>query len=189
MKRDKDTKNSGVIKKREPRPKQITWHHTHMNIALEVAKRSHCVWVAIGAVLAMMDSRREKVISTGYNGSPRTIPNCDEVGCTKYDEDGKSIPEGRCRGCHAEINAFFNAGNAGASYHGATLYCTLSPCLECAKGIINSGVSQVIWQERYSDYFAGKAKEAQQAIDLIRNSKVGITIMSFDDAVGKDLAD
>lgn len=180
---------SRVTKQREKRKKKLTWHETHMDIARVVARRSHCCWLAIGAVLANMESRHEKIIATGYNGPPRTIPNCDEVGCTKYDKSGIAIPNGRCRGAHAEMNAFLNAANAGISTNGATLYCTLSPCLECAKHIINSGIKEVIWLELYSEHFPDKKKEAEQAIDLIRKSDVGIHIRSYAEAIGKDLAE
>lgn len=167
----------------------ISWHETHMNIAEEMSRRSHCLQVSIGAVIAKMIPGREKILATGYNGPPRKIPNCDSVGCGKIGADGEPLPDGCCRGAHAEMNAIVNAANEGVAIDGATLYCTLSPCLECAKHIINSGMIMVIWKKMYSDHFPGKEKEAQQAIDMIRKSKVGITIMSYENALGKDVTE
>lgn len=107
-------------------------------ICLATAQRSTCPKASVGAVLV---SPRNTVISTGYNGSPRSFPHCTEVGCI-LDQQGKCI-----RTVHAEINALIQAPYTA----NCSLYCTHTPCLDCIKAIINTGIVRVGYMYEYID--------------------------------------
>ncbi|MBI4441121.1 dCMP deaminase family protein [Candidatus Woesearchaeota archaeon] len=120
------------------------------------ATRSKCVTRQVGAVLVLGDVR----MSDGYNGTPRGIPNCNEGGCLRCND--RTIPSGqqldKCICIHAESNAILNAYTP---VRGATLYVTTSPCLFCAKEIIQAGIVRVIYDEAYHN-----AKEIEQFLAL-----------------------
>jgi len=113
-----------------------------------VAKRSTCLRRPTGAVLV----RDKIIISTGYNGAPRGLRHCTEIGCLR---EKMGIPSGKyhelCRGAHAEINAIIQASLNGTSTEGATLYCTSFPCAYCMKALINAKISKIIYIEDYPD--------------------------------------
>ena len=110
-----------------------------MKIAELVALRGTCPRAKVGAVLV----REGRVISTGYNGSPSGTPHCIDMDCI-LDERGKCI-----RTVHAELNCICFAAKYGIKTEGATMYITHSPCLDCAKAIINAGIKKVIYLEKY----------------------------------------
>ena len=110
-----------------------------MKIASIVALRSTCPRAKVGAVLV----REGRVISTGYNGSPSGTPHCIDMDCI-LDERGKCI-----RTVHAELNCICFAAKYGIKTEGAAMYITHSPCLDCAKAIINAGIKKVIYLEKY----------------------------------------
>jgi len=123
-----------------------------------IAERSTCSRAKVGA-LAVRDNR---IISIGYGGSPSGLPHCLDDGC----EEG---PDGGCtRTIHAEANVIAFAAKAGISLDGATLYVTLSPCYDCAKLIINSGIVEVVFAEFY---------RKTEGINLL--GKAGIKIRRF----------
>ena len=126
----------------------IPWEKTAMEIAGIYAERSHCKWFKVGAVFFVGD----RIVAAGYNGPPRGEAHCDEVGCAK-ERNGKRLPSGSglCRGAHAEMNAIANAARVGVSLRGAWLACTIFPCWECAKVLVNVGVSHVLFEKTYSD--------------------------------------
>ncbi len=119
-----------------------------MDIIRIVAKRSTCLRRPTGAVLV----RDKIIISTGYNGAPRGLRHCTEIGCLRQK---KGIPSGKyhelCRGAHAEINAIVQASLNGTSTEGSTLYCTSFPCAYCMKALINAKVRKIIYIENYPD--------------------------------------
>lgn len=120
---------------------RITRGQMFMQMAQVVSYRGTCSRASVGAVIA----RNNRVISMGYVGSPAGLPHCTETGC----EIG---PEGGCiTTVHAEANAICFAAKEGISVNGATLYVTLSPCLNCAKLIINSGITRLVYLEKYRD--------------------------------------
>ena len=126
-----------------PRP---NWDEYFMNIALEVSKRSNCMKRKVAAVV-IKDLR---IISTGYNGTPRGTKNCNEGGCPRcnsYATSGAKIDECVCS--HGEENAIVQAAYHGASLKGSTIYTTFSPCIQCTKMIINSGISEVVFNLSY----------------------------------------
>ena len=112
-----------------------------MKITRLVALRGTCERARVGAVLV----REGRIISTGYNGSPSGTPHCDDEGCI-LDKRGKCI-----RTIHAELNCICFAAKQGIKTEGTTLYVTHSPCLDCAKAIINSGIKKVLYMVEYSN--------------------------------------
>lgn len=122
------------------------WHTYFMDIAKMVALRSNCIKRKVAAVIV----KDLRIISTGYNGTPRGIKNCNEGGCPRchaLGESGKGLETCICS--HAEENAIVQAAYHGVRIKGATMYSTFSPCLLCTKMIINSGLAEVIYQGAY----------------------------------------
>ena len=99
--------------------------------------------------------RDRRVLATGYNGAPRGVPHCLDVGCLREE---LGIPSGErhelCRAIHAEQNAIIQAAVHGVAVDGATLYCTHQPCILCAKMLINAGVREIVFREGYPDEFS-----------------------------------
>jgi len=123
-----------------------SWDEYFLSIARMVASRSNCVKRRVGAVI-VVDRR---VVSTGYNGTPRGARNCNEGGCPRcnsFAEGGTRLDECLCS--HAEENSITQAAYHGVSVRAATLYTTLSPCLMCTKMIINAGIEEVAFNAEY----------------------------------------
>ncbi|MCZ6701094.1 MAG: dCMP deaminase family protein [bacterium] len=117
-----------------------------MSIAQVVSNRSNCIKRRVAAVVV----KDRRIISTGYNGTPRGTRNCNEGGCPRCNDlapAGTALEECLCS--HAEENAITQAAYHGISVREATLYSTYSPCLMCTKMIINSGITEVIYNESY----------------------------------------
>ena len=111
-----------------------------MDIARQVATRATCDRKHVGAVVV----RDRTILSTGYNGSIRGMPHCDEV--------GHMMENGHCVATvHAEANAILQAAKNGVRIEGATLYTTASPCWPCFKLIANSGCVRIVYGEFYRD--------------------------------------
>jgi dCMP deaminase len=131
-----------------PRPSRPSWDEYFLEITKLVAKRSTCLRRAVGAILV----KDKRIIATGYNGVPRGLKHCEEVGCLR---DRLGIPSGErheiCRGLHAEQNAIIQAAVHGTSIEGAMLYCTNQPCVICSKMLINAGIRQIKIESGYPD--------------------------------------
>ncbi len=127
------------------------WDEYFMTIAQQVATRSTCLRRKVGAVLV----HRKRILATGYNGAPRGMAHCFDVGCLR---EQLQIPSGQrhemCRGLHAEMNALLQAAIYGVSVEGAVLYCTTQPCVLCAKMLINAGICRIYMDEGYPDGLA-----------------------------------
>ncbi len=156
------------LEKKIPRP---TWDEYFMEVSRAVATRATCNRGKSGCVIA----KNKQILVTGYVGSPKGLPHCDEVGHQikkTIHEDG-SISEHCVRTTHAEQNAICQAAKLGIPIDGATLYCKMTPCIVCAKMIINSGIKRVVCEKKYH---AGKDSEEmfqQAGIDLnILNDEV-----------------
>lgn len=125
-----------------------SWNEYFMRIAIHAATRSTCLRRQVGAVIV----KDKRVLSTGYNGAPAGLKHCLDIGCLR---DKLGIPSGErhelCRAIHAEQNAIVQAATSGTSIEGATLYCTTSPCVLCAKVLINSGIKEIYAGEGYPD--------------------------------------
>lgn len=111
-------------------------------MAQAVATLSHCKRSQVGAIL----ENSGNVISMGYNGTPSGMDNC----CEEWDETGTKIIT-KNSVLHAEMNAIIKAAKTGNSVEGSTLYVTLSPCIECSKYILQSGIKRVVYLEEYRD--------------------------------------
>ena len=115
----------------------------YMNMAKEVAKGSKCVSFQVGALI-VKDGR---IISSGYNGTPAGYKNCNTHWNGKYTTDHHEWS--LKYEIHAELNAIIYASKAGVNIEGATIYCTLEPCSECSKNIIQSGIKRIVYFEKY----------------------------------------
>jgi dCMP deaminase len=136
--------------------KRPSWDEYFMGITFEVAKRSTCDRARVGAIIV----QEKRILTTGYNGSPRGLPHCDEI--------GHLILNGHCvRTLHAEQNAIIQAALHGVSTAGSTLYVTHQPCLNCAKMIINAGIRRVVYAGAYPDE-ESQAFMAQAGVALQR---------------------
>jgi dCMP deaminase len=114
--------------------KQLKLDEVFINIAKEIGNLSHCTRSKVGAVLV----KDGNVISFGYNGTPAGMDNgCEENNVTKDEV------------IHAEMNAILKAAKSGNAVEGSTLYLTLSPCKECSKLILQSGVKKVVYLNMY----------------------------------------
>ena len=148
--------------------KRPTLDEYFMEIAEVVAKRSTCLRNKVGAVIV----RDKRILSTGYNGAPRDMEHCLEIGCIR---DQQNIASGTrhelCRAVHAEQNAIIQSALHGVSVEGATLYCTHQPCILCTKMIINSKIKRVVYSNKYPD---------DEAINFFKKADVEINIFKPD---------
>jgi dCMP deaminase len=111
-----------------------------INIAKEISTLSHCVRAKVGSVLV----KNGNIISMGYNGMPTGMDNC----CEETLPNDQLLTKAEV--LHAESNALLKAAKMGLSTDGATMYCTLSPCKDCAKLILQSGVKKVVYLELFN---------------------------------------
>ena len=132
-----------------------------MEMAALIAKRSTCVRRQVGAVIV----KDKRVLTTGYNGSPKGTRHCEELGCIREKE---GIPSGTrhelCRGVHAEQNAVIQAAYFGVSIKDGIIYTTTFPCSMCAKILINAGIKEVVYSEKYVDDLSMKLFEETNVI-------------------------
>lgn len=120
--------------------KRKSWDDYFMTLANHIATRATCDRKHVGAVIV----KDRIILSTGYNGSIRGAPHCDEVGHMM--EDGHCI-----RTVHAEANAIAQAAKTGHNVNEATIYVSASPCWTCFKLLVNSGIKEVVFGEFYRD--------------------------------------
>jgi len=135
--------------------KRVGWDHYFMNIARQAASRSTCDRKFVGAVIV----RDRTILSTGYNGSIRGMPHCDEV--------GHDLENSHCVATiHAEANAILQAAKNGVNISGSEIYTTASPCWNCFKLIANAGIRRIYFGEFYRDEKSIRIA-AQIGIELI----------------------
>ena len=119
-----------------------------MRMADLVATRSTCLRRQVGAVIM----KEKRVLTTGYNGAPKGLKHCAEVGCIRTQNNIESGTRHElCRGVHAEQNAVIQAAYFGASIKDASIYTTNFPCVMCAKILVNAGIIEVIYKDDYVD--------------------------------------
>lgn len=147
--------------------KRPDWDSYFLTIARVVATRSTCLRRHVGAVIV----RNRQIVSTGYNGAPKGVPHCDEVGCLRAE---LGIPSGErheiCRGSHAEVNAIAQAAAVGVPTEGASLYCTHEPCVFCTKAIINAGITRIVYVHAYPDDLARKLR-AESGVEVLQREE------------------
>jgi len=123
----------------------------------------------VGAILV----KDKHILSTGYNGAPKGLRHCSEVGCLRED---LNVPSGErhelCRGLHAEQNAIIQAAVFGTSIKESVLYCTNTPCVVCVKMLINAGVKEIVFMGDYPDNLAKQMlNESNIKIRNVNNKK------------------
>jgi dCMP deaminase len=139
-----------------------------MDLAINLAKKSHCVRAQVGAVL----TKDTRIISIGYNGPPSGTHNCDEewpgAGCPRDSKGSCSLA------LHAEQNAILYAIKNNSSVQGTTLYVTLSPCIACARVIYTVGIKKVYFLNSYAQY---KGLEIDEGVEFLR--KFGVEVHQY----------
>lgn len=130
------------------KPSRLSIDDYFMEISYVVAKRSTCLRNRVGAVIV----KDKRILSTGYNGAPRDLEHCLDIGCIREVRNIKSGERHElCRGVHAEQNAIIQAALHGVSIENATIYTTHQPCILCAKMLINSRIKRVVFGKLYPD--------------------------------------
>ena len=118
-----------------------------LKLASVVAMRSTCLRHHVGAVAV----RDKHILATGYNGAPAGLTDCLQLGCMR---DELRIPSGErheiCRAIHAEQNVIVQAGLHGVSLEGSTIYCTHTPCILCAKMLVNAKIKRYVSFSQYN---------------------------------------
>lgn len=139
-----------------------SWDEYFLDVAKLVAKRSTCMRRSVGAILV----KDKRILATGYNGAPAGLKHCLDIGCLRQK---MNIPSGErhelCRALHAEQNALIQASLYGISVKGSILYATCSPCMICAKMIINAGISEIVIVDGYPD---------KMALDFLNQAKIKV---------------
>ncbi len=145
-----------------------TFDEIYMELAENLAKRSHCVKAKVGAVL----TKDTRIVSLGYNGPPAGTHNCDEVwpddGCARDSKGSCSLA------LHAEQNAILYAAKSNISIEGSTLYVTLSPCISCARVIFTLGIKKVYYLNSYADF---KGLATDEGVDFL--TKFGVEVLRY----------
>jgi dCMP deaminase len=129
-----------TVKKKSAGRTRVSWDQYFMNIAIQAATRSTCDRKHVGAVIV----RDKTILSTGYNGSIRGLPHCDDIGHMMVNDHCVAT-------VHAEANAIIQAAKHGTAINGADIYVTASPCWDCFKLIANSGIRRIFYHEFYRD--------------------------------------
>ena len=147
-----------VMVAKTPKEKRPAWDDYFMTLCRQVATRSTCLRHDVGAIIV----RDKRILSTGYNGAPRGMKHCLEIGCIR---DELKIASGTraeiCRAVHAEQNAVIQCAIYSVSSEGSTIYITHQPCTICTKILINAGIRRIVYENAYPDDFSQKLlKEA-----------------------------
>ena len=151
----------------EQTPKRPSWDEYFTSITKTVASRSTCLRRKVGAIIV----KDKRILTTGYNGAPRDVKSCLEIGRCLRKELG--IPSGQrheiCRALHAEQNAIIQAAYHGVQIAGSSIYSTTQPCVLCAKMLINAGIKKIFYYEDYPD---------QLSLDLL--NEAGVELIKLD---------
>ena len=134
--------------------KQLRYDRVYLKMAETLASLSHCNRKQVGALIV----KDGMIISDGYNGTPSGFHNCCE------DDDGNT----HWYVLHAEANAILKVSKSTNSAQGATLYLTLSPCKECAKLILQAGITRVVFKNEYKD---------NSGINFLREAGVDVKVI------------
>ena len=140
----------------------------YMDLASNLAERSHCVKIKVGAVL----TKDTRIVSLGYNGPPAGTHNCDEefpdTGCPRDSKGGCSLA------LHAEQNAIIYASKNNVPLENCSIYVTLAPCLSCARIIYASGIRKVIYLNSYAEY---KGIGTEEGVDFL--NRFGVEVVRY----------
>ena len=137
--------------------KQLEYDKAYLKMALEWGKLSHCKRKQVGALIV----KDRMIISDGFNGTPTGFDNCceDENGETKWEV------------LHAEANAILKVASSTQSAKNATLYITLSPCIQCSKLIHQAGIKRVVYAKNYRD---------SSGLDFLEKAGVELQYLSYE---------
>lgn len=154
------------MKKKIVSHKRPSWDEYFLEMAKLVAKRATCLRRRIGAILV----KDKRILATGYNGAPRGLAHCLDIGCVR---EKLKIPSGErhelCRALHAEQNALIQASLYGISVKDSALYVTNQPCVICVKMLINAGIKEIVMADGYPD---------RMALDFLKEAKIKIRRLS-----------
>ena len=132
------------------------WDAYFLAMAIIAGARSTCIRRRVGAVIVTGN----RILATGYNGSPAGTSHCTDVGCLRQQ---LGIPSGErheiCRGSHAEMNAVTQAASSGTPIQGCEIFVTHEPCSICAKLLINAGCKRIVYMEPYPDELSRALRE------------------------------
>ncbi len=163
-----DVSVTGSVAVEGGREKQLRRDAYYMALAEAVERGADCLGTQVGAVLVLED----RVISTGYNGTPSGFPNCKDRGCVRcYDSwlikadraaeasdpthvSGRALD--RCICVHGEQNALITAAPFGIRVAGASLYTTQSPCFGCLKEAVQADIQRIIYKDWYAAHYSGE---------------------------------
>ncbi len=153
--------------------KRPSWDQYFMGVAFLVSQRATCLRRKVGAVLV----KDKQILATGYNGAPMGLAHCETTGCLREE---MGVPSGQrheiCRGLHAEQNVLLQAARHGISAKNSSLYITNSPCVICAKMIINAGIKEIVISDTYPDHmamdFLKQAKIVLRKLENFKKSKI-----------------
>ena len=144
------------------------WDSYFLAMAIVASTRSTCLRRRVGAVLVTGN----RILATGYNGSPTGTKHCGDIGCLRQQ---LNIPSGKqheiCRGSHAEMNAIAQAASAGTKVSGSTIYCTHEPCSICSKILINAECSRAVYLYPYPDELARVLRDEAGMISEVHPSE------------------
>jgi dCMP deaminase len=144
--------------------KRPSWDEYFIEVMDAISKRATCGRGRSGCVIA----KNNQLLVSGYVGSPKGLPHCDEVGHQMkkviHVDEGNKETEHCVRTVHAEQNAICQAAKSGISIDGATLYCRMTPCRVCAMLIINCGIKRVVCQRRY--HAGGESEEMFRKVGI-----------------------
>ncbi|MHB1347281.1 MAG: deoxycytidylate deaminase [Candidatus Humimicrobiaceae bacterium] len=145
-----------------------TWDEYFIAITKQVATRSTCLRRKVGAIVV----NDKRILTTGYNGAPRGVKSCLEIGKCMRQELG--VPSGQrheiCRALHAEQNAIIQAAYHGVKIESSDIYSTTQPCVLCAKMLINAGIKKIYYYEDYPD---------ELALELLKEASVELKRLDF----------
>jgi dCMP deaminase len=152
------------------------WEAYFLAMAMIASTRSTCVRRRVGAVIAL-DNR---ILATGYNGSPSGTKHCTDIGCLRQQ---LGIPSGErheiCRGSHAEMNAIAQAASSGTPINGCSIFVTHEPCSICSKLLINAGCKRIVFMNPYPDELSGILRsEAGLVSDVFENHDDVLRVLS-----------
>jgi dCMP deaminase len=156
-----------------------TWDEYFLDLAHAAAKRATCDRGRSGCVIV----RNRQVLVTGYVGSPKGLPHCDDVGhlMKKVVHDDSSVTQHCVRTVHAEQNAICQAARRGMALEGGTLYCRMTPCRTCAMLIINCGIERVVCQNRYH---AGTESEEMFRMAGVKIDFINENVLDYENQKG-----
>lgn len=145
--------------------KRPSWDEYFISIAKLVGTRGSCDRGRNGSVIV----KDKRIVSTGYVGSPKGLPHCDEVGhlMDKVIDENGNVSKHCIRTAHAEQNAIIQAALHGVSTEGATIYIKFEPCFNCTKMIINAGIKRVVCENKYHKAELSRKFLKEAGIELV----------------------